>query len=60
MKKLQHQSFKAITFLQDMVEGYRVQNQFLNKEVMEINQLRADDALREKSVFMYVHSLCGT
>ncbi|XP_062504288.1 TBC1 domain family member 2B-like [Corticium candelabrum] len=34
----------------DMCEGYKMQNSFLNSEVLELNQLRADDGERMKEL----------
>jgi hypothetical protein len=37
--------------LKDACEGYKMQNSFLNSEVLELNRLRADDAERIKDLF---------
>ena len=34
----------------DMVSGYKVQNQFLNREILELNKLRQDDQNREQEL----------
>ncbi|XP_033124012.1 TBC1 domain family member 2B-like isoform X2 [Anneissia japonica] len=36
--------------LKDSLQAYETQNKFLNKEILELNQLRANDSLREKSL----------
>ena len=41
-----------IHFLQDMVTAYEMQNKFLNKEVLELNQLRQHAIDREQKLFM--------
>ena len=38
--------------LQDMVTAYEMQNRFLNKEVLELNQLRTQANDREQKLFM--------
>ena len=38
--------------LQDTVTAYEMQNKFLNKEVLELNQLRQQAAEREQKLFM--------
>ena len=38
--------------LQDMVTAYEMQNKFLNKEVLELNQLRQQAIDREQKLFM--------
>ena len=39
-------------FTQDMVTAYEMQNKFLNKEVLELNQLRQQAIDREQKLFM--------
>ena len=36
----------------DTVTAYEMQNKFLNKEVLELNQLRQQAAEREQKLFM--------
>ena len=38
--------------LQDTVAAYEMQNKFLNKEVLELNQLRTQANDREQKLFM--------
>lgn len=38
--------------LADTVTAYEMQNKFLNKEVLELNQLRQQAAEREQKLFM--------
>ena len=38
--------------LQDTVTAYEMQNKFLNKEVLELNQLRTQAADKEQKLFM--------
>ena len=38
--------------LQDTVTAYEMQNRFLNKEVLELNQLRTQATDREQKLFM--------
>lgn len=40
--------------LKDMVQGYELQNKFLTKEILELNDLRKHDQAREKQVLMDV------
>ena len=35
---------------QDAVAAYEIQNSFLNKEILELTNLRADDEVREKEI----------
>ena len=37
-------------FLQDACEAFEMQNKFLNNEILELNQLRQDDLLRESNL----------
>ena len=39
-----------------MVTAYEMQNKFLNKEVLELNQLRQQATDREQKLFMWVSS----
>ncbi len=39
-------------YLQDALTAYEMQNKFLNKEVLELNQLRQQAADREQKLFM--------
>ena len=45
-------SAQDIEKLQDMVVAYEMQNKFLNKEVLELNQLRQQAIDREQKLFM--------
>ena len=38
--------------MQDRVAAYEMQNKFLNKEVLELNQLRTQANDREQKLFM--------
>ena len=38
--------------MQDTVAAYEMQNRFLNKEVLELNQLRTQANDREQKLFM--------
>ena len=40
--------------LQDSVRAYQLQNNFLSKEIMELNELRKMDEKREKELLMCV------
>ena len=41
-------------FLQDACEAFEMQNKFLNNEILELNQLRQDDLLRENNLIEWV------
>ncbi len=45
-------SLTVLCVAQAAVDAYRIQNQFLNKEILELTQLRSDDEAREKQLFM--------
>ena len=47
-------SFKSVEWerMQDTVAAYEMQNKFLNKEVLELNQLRTQANDREQKLFM--------
>ena len=52
-KLCKHQtSYFCIRLVQAALDAYKIQNQFLNKEILELTQLRADDEAREKQLFM--------
>ena len=40
-----------------MVTAYEMQNKFLNKEVLELNQLRQQAIDREQKLFMWVDQI---
>ena len=51
---MNHSSTSAVEWekLQDTVSAYEMQNKFLNKEVLELNQLRTQANDREQKLFM--------
>ena len=49
---VQTDSDKEKENLQDTVTAYEMQNKFLNKEVLELNQLRTQAADKEQKLFM--------
>ncbi len=42
---------------QDACEAFEMQNKFLNNEILELNQLRQDDLLRENHLIEWVYFL---
>ncbi|XP_071955359.1 TBC1 domain family member 2B-like [Antedon mediterranea] len=41
---------KEVDKLKDSLQAYETQNKFLNKEILELNQLRTNDGIREKAL----------
>ena len=54
MESPNHTSTASVEWekMQDTVAAYEMQNRFLNKEVLELNQLRTQANDREQKLFM--------